>query len=78
MGVSCPNGTPHRHLAAFDARTGYVDPAFTAQADSPEGPDTVTIGAGHLYVGGNFTKVGDTPGGALRRQPGLAIYNPIS
>ena len=77
MGVSCPDGTPHRHLAAFDAHTGYVDPAFTAQADTPEGPDVAVIGAGHLYVGGNFTKVGDTPGGPFRPQPGLAVYNAI-
>ncbi|MCA1846690.1 MAG: hypothetical protein LC792_26550, partial [Actinobacteria bacterium] len=75
MGISCPNGTPHRHLAAFDARTGNVDPSFTAQADTPEGPDTALAGASHLYVGGNFTKVADTPGGTYRPQPGLAIYN---
>jgi hypothetical protein len=77
MGVSCPNGTPHRHLAAFDAWTGYVDPSFTAQADTPEGPDVAVIGAGHLYVGGNFIKVSDTPGGTFRPQPGLAVYNAI-
>jgi hypothetical protein len=75
MGVSCPNGTPHRHLAAFDARTGYVDPSFTAQANTPEGPDTVLVGAAHLYVGGNFTMVADTPGGSYRKQSGLAVYN---
>jgi hypothetical protein len=75
VGVSCPNGTPHRHLAAFDARTGFVDPSFTAQADTPEGPDVAYIGASHLYVGGNFTKVSDTPAGTFRPQPGLAVYN---
>jgi len=75
MGISCPNGTPHRHLAAFDARTGNVDPSFTAQADTPEGPDVALAGASHLYVGGNFTKVADTPGGPYRPQPGLAVYN---
>ena len=75
MGVSCPNGTPHRHLAAFDAHNGNLDPSFTAQANTPEGPDTILIGAAHLYVGGNFTKVADTPGGSYRPQPGLAVYD---
>jgi hypothetical protein len=78
MGVSCPNGTPHRHLAAFDAHNGNLDPSFTAQANTPEGPDVVLIGAAHLYVGGNFTKVADTPGGRYRPQPGLAVYDATS
>ncbi|MCA1846339.1 MAG: hypothetical protein LC792_24710, partial [Actinobacteria bacterium] len=78
MGVSCPNGTPHRHLAAFDASTGNVDPTFTAQANSPEGPDVAVVGAAHLYVGGNFTKVAATPGGTYRSQPGLAVYDAAS
>jgi hypothetical protein len=78
MGVSCPKGTPHRHLAAFDARTGNLDPSFTAQANTPEGPDVVVAGAAHLYVGGNFTKVADTPGGRYRSQPGLAVYDATS
>ena len=74
MGVSCPNGEAHRHLAAFDARTGAVDPSFTAQADTNEGPDVAYAGATHLYVGGNFRKVSDTPQANYRDQPGLAIY----
>ena len=77
MGVSCPQGTPHRHLAAFDARNGNLDPSFTAQADTPEGPAVAVVGVSHLYVGGNFTKVADTPGGTYRPQPGLAVYNAI-
>jgi hypothetical protein len=77
MGISCPHGTPHRHLAAFDAHTGNLDPMFTAQADTPEGPDVAYVGASHLYVGGNFTKVTDTPGGKYRPQPGLAVYNSV-
>jgi hypothetical protein len=74
MGVSGPNGTPHRHLAAFDAKNGNLDPSFTAQADTPEGPGFALIGAHHLYVGGNFTKVSDTPQANYRFQPGLAVY----
>jgi hypothetical protein len=78
MGVSCPNGTPHRHLAAFDASTGNLDPSFTAQANTNEGPDVAVIGASHLYVGGNFTKVAGTPGGTYRSQPGLAVFDATS
>ena len=74
MGVSCPNGEPHRHLAAFDAKTGTVDPSFTAQADTNEGPAVALAGVRYLYVGGNFRKVSDTPGANYRAQPGLAIY----
>jgi hypothetical protein len=78
MGVSCPNGTPHRHLAAFDASTGNLDPAFTAQANTNEGPDVAVVGASHLYVGGDFTKVASAPGASYRSQPGLAVYDAIS
>jgi hypothetical protein len=74
MGVSCPNGTPHRHLAAFDAQTGNVDPSFTAQANTNEGPSVAYAGLRHLYVGGNFREVSDTPQANYRNQPGLAIY----
>jgi hypothetical protein len=74
MGISCPNGEPHRHLAAFEAKTGNVDPAFTAQADTNEGPTVAYIGARNLYVGGNFIRVSDTPGANYRPQPGLAVY----
>ena len=77
LGISCPNGTPHRHLAAFETRTGHVDPTFTAQADTPEGPDVAFIGAHQMYVGGNFTQVSDTPGANYRSQLGLAIYPAI-
>ncbi|HVW35442.1 MAG TPA: hypothetical protein VHL53_23120, partial [Acidimicrobiia bacterium] len=74
MGVSCPNGAPHRHLAAFDASSGAVDTSFTAQADTNEGPDFAFAGQKYLYVGGNFRKVSDTPQANYRPQPGLAIY----
>jgi hypothetical protein len=87
-GVSCPNGTPHRHLAAFDPLgqkdskgknngRAITDPTFTAQADTSEGPNVVFIGAHQMYVGGNFTDVASTPvatGGMRVRQPGFAMY----
>jgi hypothetical protein len=71
--VDCPNGTPHRKLAAFDAHTGHVDPSFNAQANTPQGPYVALIGAHHLYVGGDFTQVG-LPN-ALKPQPGFAEFN---
>jgi hypothetical protein len=74
LGISCPNGTPHRHLAAFDAKTGNVDPTFTAQADTSEGPDVAVVGAHNLYVGGNFLQVRDSPTGKHQPQPGFAMY----
>jgi hypothetical protein len=81
---------PHRHLVAFDARgekdangkltrNSSVDPFFTAQADTSEGPYAVHIGANRMYVGGNFYNVVSTPqgsGGERVKQPGLAIYPP--
>lgn len=90
FGVSCPDGTPSRHLAAFYASgeivngksTGksVIDTSFTAQADTSEGPYVVTIGANRMYVGGNFSKVASTPvanGGMRVKQPGLAVYPPL-
>jgi hypothetical protein len=81
---------PHRHLVSFDARgerdasgkvtkRSSVDPFFTAQADTSEGPYTVHIGANRMYVGGNFYNVASTPtstGGERIKQPGLAVYPP--
>ena len=84
--------TPHRHLVAFDARgerqagnpskftcNSVVDPTFTAQADTSEGPFTAFIGVNRLYVGGNFYWVASTPtanGGQRVKQPGFAAYPP--
>ena len=86
-GVSCPNGTPHRHLAALDPNGQIVngknngraitDPSFTAQADTAEGPNKVYIGANQMYVGGNFAKTYACPaasGCPFTKQPGFAIY----
>jgi hypothetical protein len=90
-GVSCPNGTPSRHLAAFDVRgdqnnkgKALLDPDFKAQADTSEGPYYAYLGANRLYVGGNFTDVcnfpvgqGCGPGNGGARQPGFAVYPPL-
>jgi hypothetical protein len=86
-GVSCPDGTTSRHLAAFYAsgeivdgkNTGKarIDTDFTAQADTAEGPYAVLIGANQMYVAGNFSKISSTPattGGLKVSQPGLAIF----
>jgi hypothetical protein len=90
-GVSCPDGTESRHLAAFYAsgeivdgkNTGksLIDTGFTAQADTSEGPYAVLVGANQLYVAGNFAKISSTPvstGGVRVKQPGFAIYPAIS
>ena len=63
---------PNRHLSAFDARTGKHDRSFTANANTPQGPYQALVGANHLYVGGDFTKVNDSP------QPGFVQFNRIS
>jgi hypothetical protein len=52
-----PGDVPNRHIAAFDPQTGAQDTSFTAQFNTPQGPEVALIGAQHLYVGGNFTKV---------------------
>ena len=73
--VSCPLGTPHRKLIAYDARTGDTDAGFTAQANTDTGPYVALVGAHHLFVGGDFTEVG--PAGELRPQGGFAAFDQI-
>ena len=63
----CPQGTERRHLAAFDARTGELDP-WNPVADTNTGPYTAAVGAGHHYVGGEFTRINGRP------QPGFAQF----
>lgn len=63
---------PNRHISAFDPVTGAHDQTFTAQFNTPEGPDTALVGAGHLYVGGNFTKVNFAP------HPGFVQFPPAA
>jgi hypothetical protein len=74
--VSCPDGTPHRKLIAYDARTGETDASFTAQANTDTGPYVALVGAHHLFVGGDFTRVG--PAGRLRPQGGFAAFDQIA
>jgi hypothetical protein len=53
------DGDVNHHISAFDPVTGAHDQSFTAQFNTPQGPEVAVLGAGHLYVGGNFTKVND-------------------
>jgi outer membrane protein assembly factor BamB len=73
--VSCPLGTPHRKLIAYEARSGDTDPSFTAQGNTRQGPYVALVGAHHLYVGGDFTLVG--PYDELRPQGGFAQFDQI-
>jgi hypothetical protein len=63
---------PNRHISAFDPVTGAHDQTFTAQFNTPQGPAVALIGAGHLYVGGDFTKVNFAP------HPGFVQFPPIT
>jgi hypothetical protein len=79
--VSCDFGNQNRtnHLAAFNL-TGKLLGNFTAQANTPKGPEFAYLGAQDLYVGGDFTGVASAPnpsGGVAvyHKQPGLAIYH---
>ena len=74
--VSCPNGTPHRKLIAYDAGSGQTDAGFTTQANTDTGPYVAIVGAHHLFVGGDFTEVG--PAGDLRPQGGFAAFDQIA
>jgi hypothetical protein len=79
--VSCNFGNQNRtnHLAAFDLN-GRLLGNFTAQANTPKGPEFAYLGAEDLYVGGDFTGVASAPnpnGGVAvyHKQPGLAVYH---
>jgi hypothetical protein len=50
--------TPNRHLVAYD-HNGNIDPTFTPQADTAEGPTTMIVGPHALYLGGNFRTILD-------------------
>jgi outer membrane protein assembly factor BamB len=56
-----------RHLAAFDAATGAVDD-WNPVANSITGGFSAAVGAGHVFVGGEFTRINDRP------QPGFAQF----
>ena len=93
QGVLCDKGNPSRHLVAWDARGEVVngkntgkavldsgERAFTAQANTSEGPYAVHIGANRMYVGGNFTEVASSAkanGAEQFKQPGFAVYPPL-
>ena len=47
---------PHKHLVAFHY-DGNIDPTWTPQANTPEGPTTLLAGPNALYLGGNFTRL---------------------
>lgn len=63
----CPEGTSRRHLSAFDAATGALDP-WNPVADTPTGPYSVAVGDDHVFVGGEFNKINGTA------QPGFAQF----
>jgi outer membrane protein assembly factor BamB len=63
----CPEGAERRHLAAFDAHTGELDP-WNPVADTNTGPYTAAAGANHVYVGGEFKNING------HRQPGFAAF----
>jgi hypothetical protein len=63
----CPEGTARRHLSAFDAATGALDP-WNPTADTSTGPYSLAVGDDHIFVGGEFKKINGTP------QPGFAQF----
>ncbi|HEY3240610.1 MAG TPA: hypothetical protein VGL92_13650, partial [Acidimicrobiia bacterium] len=62
-----PGDDFRRHMAAFDAATGALDP-WAPVANTKTGPYCAALGASHLYIGGEFTRINDLP------QPGLAQF----
>ncbi|MGH9034296.1 MAG: hypothetical protein ACRD0O_00905, partial [Acidimicrobiia bacterium] len=64
----CPKGSPRRHLSAFDAVSGDLDPDWHPVANTNTGPYTAVIGAHHLWIGGEFTSVNREP------QPGVVQF----
>src|SRR5581483_9475894 len=73
------NPNRFNHLAAFDL-TGKLLRNFTAQANTPKGPQFAYLGAQDLYVGGDFSGVASAPSpdptvvNTYRKQPGLAVF----
>ncbi|MDQ3945779.1 MAG: PQQ-binding-like beta-propeller repeat protein [Actinomycetota bacterium] len=65
--VGGPGDDFRRHLAAFDAATGALDP-WAPVANTKTGPYCAAVGTSHLYIGGEFTRINDLP------QPGLAQF----
>ena len=64
-----PGDDFRRHMAAFDAATGALDP-WAPVANTKTGPYCAALGASHLYIGGEFTRINDLPQPGLARFPG--------
>jgi hypothetical protein len=62
-----PGDDFRRHLAAFGAGSGELDP-WAPTANTRTGPYCAALGAAHLYVGGEFTRINEVP------QPGVAQF----
>jgi outer membrane protein assembly factor BamB len=62
-----PERALRRHLAAFDAATGEVDD-WNPVANTTTGAFAATVGADHVFVGGEFTMING------RSQPGFAQF----
>ena len=56
------------HLAAFDAGSGAVG-SWNPTANTPWGAFTAAVGADHVFVGGEFTRINGQP------QPGFAEFD---
>lgn len=63
-----PQKAERRHLAAFDADSGAVD-GWDPVANTPTGAFSAAVGAGHVFVGGEFTRINGRP------QPGFAQFD---
>jgi hypothetical protein len=63
----CPDGQPREHLSAFD-RSGNVE-GWNPTANTPTGPYAAVADGTHLYVVGEFTKIGGV------RHVGLAVFS---
>jgi len=62
-----PQDALRHHLAAFDADNGAVAP-WNPTANTPWGAFSAAVGADHVFVGGEFTRINGTP------QPGFAQF----
>jgi hypothetical protein len=62
-----PQNALRHHLAAFDATNGVVDD-WNPTANTPTGAFSAAVGADHVFVGGEFTRINGRP------QPGFAQF----
>jgi hypothetical protein len=74
-GSSCQGGrdgdVPNRHISVFEPNGGAQDVGFTAQLNTPQGPYAAFVGAGSLYVVGDFTECNGLP------QPGFVQFSAL-